>query len=73
MQNTSVTEVSMADATLCPNVTRAARLCSRNAICRSDHDKGELRNKFKYVRECIKHDAPLIGPSAAGTVIFQTH
>lgn len=73
MQNTSVTDVSMGEATLCPNVTWAARLCSRVAICRLDPGNGELRNEFKCIDGLIKRVSYLARASAGEPWLSRRH
>ena len=64
MQNTSVTAMTVVGVTLPTNVTAAARLCSRTAICRFDRRQGELPNKFKCIDEFQRRapEAVRVGP-----------
>jgi hypothetical protein len=73
MQNTSVTGLTTDDATLCANVTRTARLCSRIAICAPDHAGEELRNKFNRLAELIKRAEYPVGSCVVDTVAFRAH
>jgi hypothetical protein len=70
MQNTSVTGVTVVNVTLRPDVTAAARLCSRNAICCPDHAQRTFSNKFKSLDHLQKRGPYAIRADAVNPWLY---